>query len=93
MKFLGKEIALFKPVYVVRNARGYYVRDSRFVTMKESWNVTKSWFQARRCPSVNRAKKVARLFGFLLDEEYYEIRRLRLFGLFTTRVMVMREDH
>ena len=93
MKFFGKEIAHFKPVYVVRDARGYYVLDDRFVTQEESWNVTKNWFQARRCPSVNRAKKVARLFGFLLDEEYYEIRRLRLFGLFTTRVMVMREYH
>ena len=89
----GKAMKLFRsdPVYVVRDANGYFIRDLRFVTAKEPWNASRCLRQARRCPSVNRAIKVGRHYGLDLDCCGFQIRRLRFFGLFSTLVQIVEQ--
>lgn len=77
-----------KPVYVVRSrsgdSRNHYLAYSDCLK-ERGYNVTHKLREAKRCETINRARKDGKKWFI---HEGYEIRRLRCFGLFSTIVEV-----
>lgn len=66
-------------IFVVRGAHGFYACDQRYDWMSRRLS------RARRCPSRQRAVKIAKRYSALLGP-HVEVRRVVWFGLASERV-------
>lgn len=69
-----------KPIYVVMLPGGRYVTPREEQTDDPATWLTRSARKARRC-SLNRAVKVGREYATRMNRLYFQVCRLKLFGL------------